>query len=460
MRGSYPKIVKRTVNLGDLAYFERQPDQEMRAVQYHQDNVVEKFPRIVSLKRVTDSLEMNLFLVHRFIGLFMPPKRGGRANPLGGVTLLTLMSIANSLCLFLLWIEKNDVDWLEVCAVSDSDKAKYWLPVYRYRKYLIDRILNGEIDRDTGNLYMNHIRQLYEWAFKQRRIDKLPFKYVTKIIQKKRNDGAIDYLFTNYGEEDKGIVVTTSDLSIPKKYIQKKISNFVLSPYNQNELQDLYSTRELAKEESRLKVDLSCQCGARACEIASFLASYVVNPDLSGQKIFYIEILGKYNKLRIIMVSRNLMQALWQYMNGTEYQFRLSKWQMQHGSCDGAFLFLNRSGGKIQAKSVGNIIFKVRKELELKGIELERNFHDLRATFATNLARFMLEKNLPMGFIQYKLMGLLGHSNFSMTEKYINFSQSVTFDQQMASWVDKLFGEFLEPLQESALTLTGGNTDD
>jgi len=459
MKDSYPKIVKRTVNLGDLAYFERQRNQEMRVVQYHSDNVVEKFPRIVSLNRVTDSLEMNLFLVHRFIGLFMPPKRGGRANPLGGVTLLTLMSIANSLCLFLLWIEKNDVDWLEVCAVSDSDKTKYWLPVYRYRKNLIDRIQRGEIDRDTGNLYMNHIRHLYEWAFKQRRIDKLPFKYATKTIQKKRNDGTVDYLFTNYGWEEKGITVTTSDLLIPKKYIQKKISNSVLSPYNQNELQDLYSTRELAKEGSRLKVDLSCQCGLRELEIANFPASSIVNPDLSGQKIFYVEIIGKFSKRRTIMVSRNLMQALWQYMNGTEYQFRLSKWQMQHGSCDGAFLFLNRSGGKIQAKSIGNIIFKARKELALKGIDLKRSFHDLRPTFATNLASFMLKKNLPMGFIQYKLMDLLGHSDFSTTEKYINFSQSVTFDQQMASWVDKLFGEFLEPLQESALKLKEGNTN-
>jgi len=60
MKGSYPKIVKRTVNLGDLAYFERRRNQEKRVVRYHRDNVVEKFPRIVSLKRVTDALEMNL----------------------------------------------------------------------------------------------------------------------------------------------------------------------------------------------------------------------------------------------------------------------------------------------------------------------------------------------------------------------------------------------------------------
>jgi len=63
-----------------------------------------------------------------------------------------------------------------VYAVSDSDKAKYWLPVYRYRKYLIDQVIAKKIDRDTANLYINHERQFCEWAGKQHRIEKLPFK--------------------------------------------------------------------------------------------------------------------------------------------------------------------------------------------------------------------------------------------------------------------------------------------
>lgn len=81
-------------------------------------------------------------------------------------------------------------------AVSDSDKAKYCLPAYRYRyryrKHLIEQVIAKDIDRDTANLYINHVRQFYEWARKQDRIDKVPFKYKTKAIKKKRKDSGLD----------------------------------------------------------------------------------------------------------------------------------------------------------------------------------------------------------------------------------------------------------------------------
>lgn len=122
---------------------------------FHQGNIVERFPRGLSLTRVLDALEINLFLEHRYKGLFMPPKRSGRKNPLGVVSLVTMNSLANSMLLFLQWIEAHDVDRHEVYAVSDSDKAKYWLLVYR--KYLIYQVIAKKIDRDTANLYINHV---------------------------------------------------------------------------------------------------------------------------------------------------------------------------------------------------------------------------------------------------------------------------------------------------------------
>ncbi len=36
--------------------------------------------------------------------------------------------------------------------------------------------------------------------------------------------------------------------------------------------------------------------------------------------------------------------SLWRYRNGKEHQDRLAKWQLEHGNCDDAPLFLNRSG--------------------------------------------------------------------------------------------------------------------
>ena len=70
----------------------------------------------------------------------------------------------------------------------------------------------------------------------------------------------------------------------------------------------------------------------------------------------------------------------------------------------------------------------------------------------------MLKLNLPLGFIQYKLMTLLGHTQFSTTLKYLNFARSVTFESQMQSWVDRVFADLAPTLEfeaESESTLPG-----
>jgi site-specific recombinase XerD len=311
-------VIKMDVNLGRLPYFGTELSGSLRDVLFHADREVQRFPRLRSLTRIHDVLEMNLFLEHRFKGLFMPPKRSNRTNNLGGVSVLTLSSTAYSLSIFLAWLEGNKVDWQEVIAVAATDKAKYWLPVYRFRHYLIDRVKTKEIDRDSANLYMNHIRQFYEWAFKQRRIEKIPFKYKTQIIKKKRKDGDIDFLFSGQFAEERGIVVTTTDLLIPKKYKQKKFNDSDLAPYSPQELTLLYNSNELTKATSRLWVELAHLCGLRADEVATFPALAVKDPTLYTDKIFYVEITGKFSKVRKVMVSSALMTSLWTYLNSSE----------------------------------------------------------------------------------------------------------------------------------------------
>ena len=69
--------------IGVLPYFAAKPVDELRVIKCHQAHKVEKFPRLVSLTRIEDVLEMNLFLEHRYRGIFMPPNRGGHSNSLG-----------------------------------------------------------------------------------------------------------------------------------------------------------------------------------------------------------------------------------------------------------------------------------------------------------------------------------------------------------------------------------------
>lgn len=75
---NYPKVIKKTVSIGKLPYVSTVDEKGQRTISFHEDHVVERFPRVLSLVRIQDALEINLFLEHRYIGFFMPPKRGGK----------------------------------------------------------------------------------------------------------------------------------------------------------------------------------------------------------------------------------------------------------------------------------------------------------------------------------------------------------------------------------------------
>ena len=450
-------LFRTTINLGKLPYFSGAcvdspdfADLPLREICFHQDHIVDRFPLLYCASRLSDSLEMNLFMEHRYRGKFHPPKKGGNRNLIGGVTVKTLRSVSNSLRSFLAWLEGNDVDWKEVYAVSLSDKAKSWLPPYRYRSHLIERVRANEISRDTANLYISHVRQFYEWAWKTRRIEKIPFQYKNVTIKKKRKDGDFDLLFTSFWDE-KGMVIQTSDLAIPKKYKSKNRNlDDGLSPYTPEELTCLFSSAYLQADSRRLWAELALICGLRASEIVDLEEAVVCDPATGTSKVYSVQIVGKFNKSRKIMIPRSLMVTLWAYKNSTDRHKRAGKWDLHYGSEKPRKLFINRSGKPLNEGSLTNIAPTIKADLSEKGVSFNRSFHDLRSTFATSLARFMLEKQLPLGFIQYKLMALMGHANFSTTQKYINFARSITYEEQMQDWVESIFVDVQESLELEA----------
>jgi integrase len=458
------RVIRVTMNLGDLPYFESAGGMTtgtgacLRQISFHRDRLVERFPLLYCEDRLRDALEMNLFLEHRYRGRFMPPKKGGNRNPCGGVTVKTLVSLANSLSGFLTWLLQNNVDWHEIYAIAEGERTKAWLPPYRYRAYLISRILAGRLSRDTANLYINHVRQFYEWGLSTRRIDRIPFEYKRVPVRKRRKDGEFDLLFNDFRNK-RALMVQTTDLVIPKKYRSKDTaSDEGLTPFSTEEITLLFDSRYMQLSGRRLWAALALTCGLRADEVATLPESVADDPTLSPKRIFRAKVVGKFNKGREILIPRFLMYMLWQYRNSPERLRRAARWDLIHGSSFTRPLFLNRSGTGINTGSVCNITSCVARELRNQHVAFDRSFHDLRATFATSLASFMLKLNLPLGFIQYKLMTLLGHTQFSTTLKYLNFARSVTFESQMQSWVDRVFADLAPTLEfeaESESTLPG-----
>ncbi len=442
--GSLPSFDGELINIST--------NQQIRSIKFQRQHLVNKLPLLTSDTRIKDCLEINLFLEYRYKGKFLRPKKGGQKNLLGGVTVKTIKSIANSLKMFLNWLENTGVEWKDLYAVSESEKAKEWLPPYQFRAHLIDRIKRNELSLNTANLYISHVRQLYEWAWQTRRIEKLPFKYNDKVIKKKRSNSEFDLIFTSFSN-NRGIVVQTNDLTIPRKHQQKKmVLNDGLSPFSQKELQNFYSTSYIQADSRRLWADLSLLCGLRAFEVTLLNESEVVDTNLDETKVYNVDIIGKFNKHRQILVPRSLMTRLWVYKNSGEHLKRSAKWDSHHSSIDKP-LFINRSGNRLNEGSITNITSIAATELSNSKVKFSRSFHDLRATFATSLARFLLENDLPLGFIQYKLMTLLGHSNFSTTQKYIDLARTVTYDKRMKSWVQDVFGGLEQELCIEAMEL-------
>jgi integrase len=389
-----------------------------------------------------DVLEMNLFIEYRYRGRFLPPKKGGHKNLLGGVTVKTIKSIANSLLVFLRWLESQNISFQELYAVSLTNKTKEWLPPYRFKSHLIRMIEEHKLSLNTANLYISHVRQFYEWAWHTRRASKLPFTYKDKVIQKKRSDAEFDLIFSpQTAFRSKGIVVQTNDLTIPKKYNQKKMQlDQGLSPFNHRELQVFYKSKYMQHQTRRLWADLALFCGLRAFEITLLNENSVTDPSHSDTKLFRTKIIGKHNKFRQIIIPVFLMKRLWIFKNSPERLSGSAKWDSKY-SIKNKPLFINRSGNRINEGSVKNIP-SIARNMESPALKFNRSFHDLRATFATSLALYLLKQDLPSGFIQYQLMSLLGHSSFRTTQKYIDFSKSTTYDKQMSSWVAEVFADF------------------
>jgi site-specific recombinase XerD len=454
-------VIHTKLNLGSLSSFDGElPDDisgyHIRKIVQQGSHIIDKFPLLISDTRLRDCLEINLFLEYRYRGKFLRPSKGGQKNLLGGVTVKTINTIANSLKIFLRWLEKTGTEWKEVYAISTSEKAKFWLPPYRFRTYLIERVKRNDLTLDTANLYISHVRQLYEWALQTRRIEKLPFKYTDKVIKKARTNSEFDLIFTSFSN-DRGIVVQTNDLTIPRKYKQKElVLNHGLSPYSQGELQVLYSTNHMKTESRRLWADLALLCGLRAFEVANFNESEIPDTNLDDTKVYLANLIGKGNKHRKILIPRSLMTRLWIYKNSPERLKRSAKWDAKNDVNSSKPIFINRSGYRLNERSISNITSKAAEELTVNNISFNKSFHDLRSTFATSLARFLLEQDLPLGFIQYKLMSLLGHSNFSTTQKYIDLARITTFDKQMKSWVEDVFGGLEKKLRKEAKELEVG----
>ena len=117
-----------------------------------------------------------------------------------------------------------------------------------------------------------------------------------------------------------------------------------------------------------------------------------------------IRVLGKGNKERIVPVGNKALGCIRTYL-----ERRNPAKAVRH--MNGEPLFLNRSGGRLSARSVGRVLEKVVRQL---GLMRPISPHGFRHTFATH----MLDAGADLRVVQE----LLGHASLTTTQRYTHVS--------------------------------------
>jgi len=165
-------------------------------------------PQLVHLDNIKMSIEFNKFLIDKYQYNDFNTNIKNKE-----VDVKTIKSLRTALVIFINWLTENDVDW-------KSEKLyKNEQPIYLYRNFLIEKIIEDKIIYDTATTYLGAVRQLYEWAISRGKIKKLPFNYQVN-YNSSQHRNIISSKFSSTRQ------VISTNISIPKKY--KKVKNKVL----------------------------------------------------------------------------------------------------------------------------------------------------------------------------------------------------------------------------------------
>lgn len=135
----------------------------------------------------------------------------------------------------------------------------------------------------------------------------------------------------------------------------------------------------------------------------------------------YIRCIGKGNKEKIITCGNLLVVALSDYTNEVRPKILLG--------LESNYVFVNEDGNPISRKTVYDIVSKTAKKANIR---LKVTPHTLRHCFATH----MLENGADIRSVQE----MLGHSDISTTQIYLNVSKKVIKNDY--------YNKFKDPLKE------------
>lgn len=359
----------------------------------------------------------------------------------------TLRKIAQSL------IDFNSEMLIENLDMFAFGKSKALRPTYAYSFKLAERAMTNPSSLSSSNQHLMRIENMYRWVVSKRNL--LPDHEMWK--EKKLTRQIKD----RYGK-DRTIEHVTTDLRIPKTAANKHTSRAALEySAHQNDgppkrvrekyLRAYDEDEQLALLDTLLKIKniemtlifmIALTSGARLQSVLTIPRSeferevktdyLVVNIGLGASTD------SKSDGINKLYIPKFIAKWVSIYLKSKRYASREAKSERQGGTDN--YTFLTKNGrpyyakkndqyrGKYQTDPLGQgvhtfIYQQLQPMLLERNVEIDIRFHNLRATFANNLANNEI-KRFREGVISWTQVLItvgtrLGHKSLEVTERYL-----------------------------------------
>lgn len=338
----------------------------------------------------------------------------------------TLKKIALSLVDFVNTLIDEELD------MFTFPKPKARRPTYAYSQQLGAETLLNPDTSETSNQHISKVENFYRWLNKSRGLkpENPMWKESTKNLQYHDDQG-----FTRLKE------YITTDLRLIGK--RKASKSQKLEAYNAHEQTEIIDALlALNNTEMTLVFLTAILAGPRMQSILTTPRS-IFKDDATGEYLrmnigYGTPIDSKYNRKNCIYIPRFLKEMVLIYLQSERYKLRNSKSPLANSNDN--YVYLTKTGRPYYSRrndpyqqnyknpqEGGAIHSFIRNQLQprliLQGSKVKVRFHNLRATFANNLACSLLERyeknELTMTQVLTTVCDRLGQKKIVTTERYL-----------------------------------------
>jgi len=292
--------------------------------------------------------------------------------------------------------------------IDRADDVKHWDKITKQQMsaYLNQYLAQGNRVRRTIQQHAKTIRAFYNWAYE--------YGYMSE---------PLGFNITVYGENatTEDVVV---DAALNKSNIIQTLDNeefeLLLSGFN--------SSDDYCNERDELMMRVGKELGLRTSEVRGLRVSELemLANEFKNKKAVWLRIDGKYTKLRksrLLLIKIDLYKRITRFLNGKRK--RKKQDLLSRGKNVSDALFITNNGNAVAKSAATKAFYKASNNV---GLRDGLSFHDLRHTFATELAEWLLSKGLD---IKILVADRLGHEDYKMSSKYIHkVSKMIGWDMQ------------------------------